>query len=56
MLVWATQGVLHRGQERTHCPTGIGSHVPMLPNPRLVIEVIRAAANAVTDMQASKRG
>jgi pimeloyl-ACP methyl ester carboxylesterase len=25
------------------------SHVPMLSNPKLVIEVIRAAANAVTD-------
>jgi pimeloyl-ACP methyl ester carboxylesterase len=31
------------------------SHVPMLSNPRLVIEVIRAAASAVTDTQASKR-
>jgi pimeloyl-ACP methyl ester carboxylesterase len=31
------------------------SHVPMLSNPRLVIEAIRAAANAVTDIQASKR-
>lgn len=31
------------------------SHVAMLSNPRLVLEVIRAAANAVTDMQASKR-
>jgi pimeloyl-ACP methyl ester carboxylesterase len=31
------------------------SHVAMLANPRLVLEVIRAAANAVTDMQASKR-
>jgi pimeloyl-ACP methyl ester carboxylesterase len=31
------------------------SHVPMLSNPRLVIEVIRAAANAVTDIEASKR-
>jgi pimeloyl-ACP methyl ester carboxylesterase len=32
------------------------SHVPMLSNPRLVIDVIRTAANAVTDVQASKRG
>jgi pimeloyl-ACP methyl ester carboxylesterase len=32
------------------------SHVPMLSNPRLVIDVIRTAANAVTDTQASKRG
>jgi pimeloyl-ACP methyl ester carboxylesterase len=31
------------------------SHVPMLSNPRLVIEVIRAAANAVADMQASQQ-
>jgi pimeloyl-ACP methyl ester carboxylesterase len=31
------------------------SHVPMLSNPRLVIDVIRAAANAVTDTQASRR-
>ena len=31
------------------------SHVPMLSNPRLVIDVIRTAANAVTDTQASKR-
>jgi pimeloyl-ACP methyl ester carboxylesterase len=31
------------------------SHVPMLSKPRLVIDVIRAAANAVTDTQASKR-
>jgi len=31
------------------------SHVPMLSNPRLVLEVIRAAANAVADIQASKR-
>jgi len=31
------------------------SHLPMLSNPRLVLEVIRAAANAVTDIQASKR-
>jgi len=31
------------------------SHVPMLSNPRLVIEVIRAAANAVTDIEASRR-
>jgi pimeloyl-ACP methyl ester carboxylesterase len=31
------------------------SHVPMLSNPRLVIDVIRTAANAVTNTQASKR-
>jgi pimeloyl-ACP methyl ester carboxylesterase len=31
------------------------SHVPMLSNPRLVIDVIRTAANAVADTQASKR-
>jgi pimeloyl-ACP methyl ester carboxylesterase len=31
------------------------SHVPMLSNPRLVIDVIRAAANAATDIQTSKR-
>jgi pimeloyl-ACP methyl ester carboxylesterase len=31
------------------------SHVPMLSNPRLVIDVIRTAANAVTDTQASMR-
>jgi pimeloyl-ACP methyl ester carboxylesterase len=31
------------------------SHVPMLSNPKLVIDVIRTAANAVTDTQASKR-
>ena len=31
------------------------SHVPMLSNPRLVIDVIRTAANAVADRQASKR-
>ena len=31
------------------------SHVPMLSNPRLVIDVIRTAANAVTDSQAAKR-
>jgi hypothetical protein len=31
------------------------SHVPMLSNPRFVLDVIRGAANAVTDIQASKR-
>ena len=31
------------------------SHVPMLSNPRLVLDVIRTAANAVADIQLSKR-
>ena len=31
------------------------SHVPMLSNPRLVIDVIRTAANAATDTQTSRR-
>jgi pimeloyl-ACP methyl ester carboxylesterase len=31
------------------------SHVPMLSNPKLVLDVIRTAANAVADIQASKR-
>jgi hypothetical protein len=31
------------------------SHVPMLSNPKLVVDVIRTAANAVADTQASKR-
>ena len=31
------------------------SHVPMLSKPRLVLDVIRDAANAVADIQASKR-
>jgi pimeloyl-ACP methyl ester carboxylesterase len=31
------------------------SHVPMLSNPKLVVDVIRTAANAVTDTQVSKR-
>jgi pimeloyl-ACP methyl ester carboxylesterase len=30
------------------------SHVPMLSSPKLVLDVIRAAANAVTDTQASR--
>jgi pimeloyl-ACP methyl ester carboxylesterase len=32
-----------------------GSHVPMLSNPRLVLDVIRAATNAATAIQASKQ-
>jgi pimeloyl-ACP methyl ester carboxylesterase len=31
------------------------SHVPMLSNPRVVLDAIRSAANAVTDIQASRR-
>jgi pimeloyl-ACP methyl ester carboxylesterase len=31
------------------------SHVAMMSNPRLVLEVIRSAADAVTDVRASKR-